>query len=142
MASFLYTPFATNLLSGKNIDLDTDTIKIALVTSSYTPDKTHDFFNDITNEVVGTGYTAGGATLASKTVTQDNTNFRAVFDAADATWSNSTITARYGVIYESTGVASTSPLIALIDFGSNIVSVGSTFQVSFNVDGILKLSIV
>ena len=142
MASFLYTPFATNLLSGKNIDLDTDTIKIALVSSSYTPDKTHDFFNDITNEVTGTGYTAGGATLASKTVTQDNTNFRTIFDAADATWSNSTITARYAVIYESTGVAATSPLIALIDFGSNISTVAETFQVPFNVDGILKLSIV
>lgn len=143
MASFLYTSFATKLLNGGGIDLDTDTIKMALTTSSYTPNQdTHDFFDDVTNEVTGTGYTAGGASLASKTVTQDDTNNRAVFDAADVTWATSTITARYGVIYKSTGTASTSPLIALIDFGVNVVTVASTFQVTFNVDGILKLSIV
>ncbi len=142
MASFLYTSFATKLLNGGGIDLDTDTIKIALCTSSYSPAKTHDFFDDITNEITGTGYTAGGATLGSKTVTQDDTNFRAVFDAADATWASSTLTARYAVIYKSTGTASTSPLIAVIDFGTDYVTVGSTFQVTFNVDGILRLSIV
>lgn len=54
----------------KEIDFDTDTVKAALVTSTYTPDYlAHDYFNDVTNEVSGTGYTAGGATLASKTVT-------------------------------------------------------------------------
>jgi hypothetical protein len=47
-------------------DWDTDTIKCALTTSTYTVDiDTHDFFNDVTNEITGTGYTAGGATLAS-----------------------------------------------------------------------------
>ncbi len=143
MASFLYTSFATKLLNGGGIDLDTDTIKLALTTSSYTPAKTHDFFDDITNELsTANGYTAGGVALGSKTVTQDDTSFFAVFDAADATWSNSTLTARYGILYKSTGTASTSPLIALIDFGADIVTVSSTFQVTFNVDGIVKLSIV
>lgn len=57
-------------ISNGSIDLDTDTIKVALATSSYTPNKdTHNYFDDITNEVSGTGYTAGGATLASKTIT-------------------------------------------------------------------------
>lgn len=142
MASFLYTKFATNLLSGKNIDLDTDTIKVALCTSSYTPAKTHAFFSDITNEVIGTGYSAGGTTLTTKTVTQDDTNFRAVWDADDASWASSTITARYAVIYESTGVAGTSPLIGLVDFGQNLTSSLSTFSVAFNASGILRLSIV
>ncbi len=143
MASSLYTTFTTKLLNGGGIDLDTDTVKVALVTSSYTPNMdTHDFFDDITNEATGTGYTAGGATLASKTVTQDNTLNQAVFDATDATWASSSITARYAVIYKSTGVAATSPLVALIDFGSDIASSDSTFTVVFNAGGILKLTIV
>lgn len=144
MSSFLYTSFATKLLNGGAIDLDTDTIKMALCTVSYVPDQdAHDFFNDITNEVIGSvGYTTGGNALGSKTVTQDNANNRAVWDAADVSWAASTITARYGVIYKDTGSAATSPLIALVDFGQNVVTVLSTFQVTFNVDGILKLTIV
>lgn len=144
MASLIYTTFTAKLLNGGGIDLDTDTIKCALLTSSYTPNQdSHDFFDDVSSaETSGTGYSAGGATLGSKTVTQDNTNNRSVFDAADATWSSSTITARYAVIYKSTGTPATSPLIALFDFGSNISSSDSTFSVTFNADGILRLSIV
>lgn len=142
MASLIYTSFPTKLLNGGGIDLDTDTIKCALVSSSYTPDQdAHDFFDDITNEVTGTGYSAGGATLGSKTVTQSNSTNSVTFDAADATWASSTITARYAVIYKSTGTAATSPLICLIDFGSNISSSDSTFTVAFSADGILKLTI-
>jgi hypothetical protein len=97
-----------NLLNG-TIDLDTDTIKVALTTSSYTPNiDTHEFFDDITNQVEGTGYTAGGATLANAAVTADTTNDRGVFDADDVVWSTSTITARYAIIYKDTETASTS----------------------------------
>ena len=57
--------------AGESISIDwlSDTIKCALLANTYTPNKdTHEFFSDLTNEVVGTGYTAGGATLASKTL--------------------------------------------------------------------------
>ena len=139
MASLIYNSYKDKLIEG-NIAYLTDTIKVALVTSSYTPDQdSHDFFDDVTNEVVGTGYTAGGATLGSKTSTQDNTNNRGVADAADTTWSASTLTARGAVIYKSTGVASTSPLMAYIDFGQNYVTSGGTFQINWNADGILYI---
>jgi len=139
MADVIYNSFKKKIMDG-SIDLDTDTIKVALVTSSYTPvQDTHDFFDDVTNEVSGTGYTAGGATLGSKTVTQDDTNDRGVFDAADTSWSSSTLTARGAVIYKSTGVASTSPLIGYIDFGTNRTSNVSTFQIVWNADGILYI---
>jgi hypothetical protein len=53
-------------LANKEIDFNSDSIKLALVTSGYTFDHDgHDYFNDITNEVVGTGYTAGGAAVGS-----------------------------------------------------------------------------
>jgi len=68
MAASLYPAIYTHLTGG-SIVFASDTIKAAITTSAYTPALTDDFFNDVTNEVVGTGYTAGGATLASKTAT-------------------------------------------------------------------------
>ena len=122
------------------IDLDTDTIKVALVTSAYTPDAdTHEDFADVTNEVSGTGYTAGGATLANAAVTADNTDDEGVFDADDVVWSDSTITARGAVVYKSTGTASTSLLICYIDFGSDQSSSSGNFTITWNSEGILNL---
>ncbi len=58
-----------------------------LVTSAYTPNQdTHTKRSDITNEVTGTGYTAGRATLANKSVSADNTDNEGVLDADDVTW--------------------------------------------------------
>ena len=143
MASVIYNSFKLKTIDNSTkIDLSVgaNTIKCALVTSSYTPNiDSHDFFDDVTNEVSGTGYTAGGATLTTS-VSQDNTDDEAVFDATDVTWANSTITARGAVIYKSTGVASTSPLICYIDFGANKTSDGGTFQITFDAEGILNFN--
>lgn len=139
MADVIYNSFKKKIMDG-SIDLDTDTIKVALVTSSYTPDQdAHDFFDDVTNEVSGTGYTAGGASLANKAVTADNTDNEGVFDADDVTWSTSTITARGAVIYKSTGTASTSALICYLDFGSDKTSTAGNFTIQWNAEGILNL---
>lgn len=140
MADVIYNNFKKLIMNG-GIDLDTDTIKVALVTSSYTPDQdAHDFFDDVTNEVSGTGYTAGGASLANKAVTADNTDNEGVFDADDVAWTTSTITARGAVIYKSTGTASTSALICYLDFGSDKISTAGTFTISWNAEGILNLN--
>lgn len=124
----------------KEIDLDTDTIKVALATSSYTPNQgTHAYFNAVTNEVIGTGYTAGGATLASKTVGTSSLTF--TFDAADTTWSTSTITARYAIVYASTGTASTSALIGYVDFGDDVSSSGGNFTITWDAAGIFTATV-
>lgn len=140
MTSIVYNSGKKKLVDG-SIDLDTDTIKIALVTSAYTPNKdSHDFYDDVTNEVAnGNGYTTGGKTLANKAVNQDNTNDRAEFDADDVVWTASTITARGAVIYKDTGTPSTSPLIAYIDFGADKSSSDGTFTITFNAEGILQI---
>lgn len=139
MANVIYNSFKAKIMDG-SIDLNTDTIKVALVTSSYTPDQdAHDFFDDVTNEVSGSGYTAGGATLANLAVTADNTDNEGVFDADDVTWSSSTITARGAVIYKSTGTASSSPLICYIDFGEDKVSSAGNFTITWNAEGIINL---
>jgi hypothetical protein len=124
------------------IDLDTDTIKVALVLSTYTPDQdNHEFFDDVTNEHAATGnYTAGGNEINNKAVTQDNTNNWGKFDGDNVEWANSTITnARAGVIYKDTGTAATSPLIRYHDFGANKSTVGTTFKITWDAtNGILN----
>jgi hypothetical protein len=138
MADILYTSFKRDIQNG-SIDLDTDTVKVMLVTSAYTPSASHAKRSDITNEVVGTGYTAGGATLSTPTVTNSGTT--GVFDGADVAWTGSTITARGAVLYKSRGgLSSADELIAYIDFGTDKTSTSGTFTIQWNAGGILVLS--
>ena len=141
MADVIYNVFKKYIMNGA-IDLDTDTIHVALVTSTYTPDQdAHDFFNDVTNEVSGTGYTAGGSALANKAVTADNTDNEGVFDADDVSWTTSTITARGAVLYKKRGGASSADeLICYLDFGSDKISTAGTFTIAWNAEGILNLN--
>lgn len=141
MASVIYNSFKRDIMMG-SIDLDTDTIKVMLVTSTYTVDQdAHTKRSDITNEVVGSGYSAGGATLGSVTVTVDNTDNEGVFDAADTVWSASTITARAAVLYKARGGASSADeLICYIDFGSDITSTAADFTITWAAEGILNLN--
>jgi hypothetical protein len=140
MADVVYNSVKKNLLDAA-INYGSDTIKVALVTSSYTPDQdAHNFFDDITNEVSGTGYTAGGATLANPATSQDNTDNEGVFDADDVTWSTSTITARGAVIYKSTGTASTSNLISYVDFTTDKSSSAGNFTIQWGAEGIVNIN--
>jgi hypothetical protein len=124
------------------LDLDTDTIKVMLVTSSYTADQdAHTKRSDITNEVSGTGYSAGGSALANKAVTADNTDNEGVFDADDLTWSTSTITARGAVLYKSRGGASSADeLLCYIDFGADKSSSAGNFTLQWDAEGIINLN--
>jgi hypothetical protein len=137
----LYNSFKAKIMNG-SIDLDTDTIKVALCSASYVPDKDlHDFFDDITNEITGsTGYTAGGVAITNKAVTQDNTDDEGVFDGDDAVWTGATFTFRYAIIYKDTGVAGTSPLIGYIDFETNQVSTSGTVTIPWLAEGIINLA--
>lgn len=130
MASLIYNSFLDDVLKG-NIDVDSDTFKCMLVTSSYTPDKDADLKRSaVTNEVVGTGYTAGGA-AATVTVSKDTANDRNEISLGAVSWSTSTITARGAVYYKSRGGASSADeLVAYIDFGGNIVSTAGTFSLT------------
>lgn len=130
MASLIYTSFFEDLARGA-IDLDTDTFKVVLTTSAYTENKdTHTKRSDVTNEVTGTGYTAGGAST-SVTITKDTTNDRLDISIGAASWATSTITARKAVVYKSRGGASSADeLVAVIDFGSDVISTAGTFTLT------------
>lgn len=140
--TLVYTPLALEAFNGTNINFTSDTIKVALV-NGYVPNQSTDqYFSNVTNEVTGTGYTAGGNTLAGKTNTQDNTNKRAIFNASTISWPTSTIAATGAVIYKSTGTSSTSPLIAYVDFNGTLSTANSTFSVAWNATGILAVTVV
>jgi hypothetical protein len=129
MASLIYNSAIFDASTGA-IDFDTDTFKMMLVTSTYTAVKTHTKRNAVTNEVSGTGYTAGG-NAAAATVTKDDANSRVDITFAITSWTSSTITARAGVIYKSRGGASSADeLVGYVDFGSDVSSTAGTFSVT------------
>lgn len=131
MASLIYNR-ALELLARGAIDFDTDAFKVMLTTSAYAEDKdAHDFRNDVTNEVAaGGGYTAGGNTV-TVSVTLDTANDRVDITLGGTTWPASTITARKAVYYKDRGGASSADeLIAVNDFGSDVVSTSGTFTLN------------
>lgn len=95
-----------------------DTFKIALYTSASTVGAATTTYTT-TNEAVGTGYTAGGATLTSVTPTLDGNTV--VVDFADVTISTVTLTYRKALIYNSTKA---NRAVAAFDFGSDRVISG------------------
>lgn len=101
-----------------------DTIKVTLHSSSLTPAQdTMDFWDDVSATELSTsgGYTAGGATLASKADYYTASSNTAWLDAADVSWtaSGSGFTSRYAIVRKDTGTAGTSPLLGWIDFGAD-----------------------
>lgn len=131
MASLIYNSAIRAILVG-SIDWDTDSFKAMLLTSSYTANKdTHDFANDLTNEVTGTGYTAGGTAITMSVAAVDTANDKVVITTSAPAWASSTITARYMAVYKARGGASSADdLLFLVDFGSDVSSVAGTFTVS------------
>jgi hypothetical protein len=114
-------------LARKRCDLLNDTVKLTLHTSTYTPDQdVHDFQDDLANELsTAGGYTAGGVTLANKTVAYTAGTNTVTFDADDVTISNSTLTWRTAVISDTTpGTAATNPLLAYYQGDADTVSTG------------------
>ena len=122
------TSFKQALLDGE-MDFSSDTsqtFKIALYTSSADLSASTTAYST-TNEISGTGYTAGGNTLtiASNSTTSGTTAF---VDFSDTSWTSSSITARGALIYKPGG---TNHSVAVLDFGENKSSVSGTFTITF-----------
>ena len=124
----MVTSFKVGVLDG-TFDFSSGTsqvFKIALFTSSATLDATTTAYA-VTNEVSGTGYTAGGNTLTIS-ANPASSGTTAFLDFADTTWSSATITARGALIYKSGGG---DPAIAVLDFGSDKTSTAGDFTIVF-----------
>lgn len=143
MASKMYGNLIQRAFNGE-VDYDTDTIKVALLTSAYVPDQdNHQTWSQVkASEVTGTGYVAGGATLSGKTITYDPGNNVTVLDAEDVTWANSTITARYAVIYDDAGAADNEKvLLGYVDFGVDQASTNGNFTITWDASGIFRFTV-
>jgi len=126
------TSFKTELFGGVH-DLDTNTIKIALIkaspTGTYGAATTN--YSDVTgnsDEASGTGYTTGGQVLDSITISADGTT--AIVDIADEVFTSATISADGCIIYNA---SASNAAIGVIDFGGTKTSTNGDFTVSFPV---------
>jgi hypothetical protein len=136
MADVIFNDFLEKMADGTH-DMDNDTFYIMLLTDSYTIDKTDTVLADISGEVAnGDGYTTGGKALTNVTWSQSSGTL--TFDADDPSWSASTITSRYAVIYNYT--ATNKNLVCLKDFGSNKTSTNGAFTINFNASGIFTIA--
>ena len=132
ITSALVTSFKKELLERKHDFNATSghTFKIALYTSAASLDAATTAYST-TDEVVGTGYTAGGVTLTNIDPTSSGTT--AFVDFADATWPSATITAAGALIYNTTadGGTGTANAVAVISFGGDKTSTNGDFVVQF-----------
>lgn len=130
--NFMCTSFKQELLQGKH-DFTASTghsFKLAMYTNSASfTAATTDYTTS--NEVSGTGYTAGGGALTNVTPTTSGTT--AFTDFADLTFSTATITARGAIIYNTTtgGGTGTTESVVILDFGSDKTSTAGDFTIQF-----------
>ena len=125
----MVTSFKVGVLDG-TFDFSSgtsQTFKIALFTNAATLDAATTAYST-SNEVTGTGYTAGGNILTISQV-PTSTGTTAFLDFADTTWSSATITARGAMIYLADG--GTNPAVAVLDFGSDKTSTAGDFTIVF-----------
>ena len=122
--------FKQELLGGVH-DLDTDTLKVALIKSSPTGTygATTTNYSDITgnsDEAVGTNYTAGGQSLDSPVISLSGGT--AFVDFADEVFTNLTISADGAIIYNA---SQGNKAIAVFDFGATVTSTSGDFTIVF-----------
>ena len=133
MASGIYNRFKANLMN-KAVDLEADTINVALYDDSHAFTATDTDYTTSNELATATGYTQGGKALASKAVTEGATT---KWDAADLTWASSSFTAYHAVIYDT---SVTNDLICSIDFGGAETVTSGTFTIEWHSDGIITLA--
>lgn len=93
----------------------------------------YDFRNDVTNEITGTGYTAGGVAVTVTVGSIDTTNDRTPVTISNLApgWTSSTLSAVGGWLYKVIGSSATDELVTFVDFGGTITSTASDFNVTF-----------
>lgn len=122
----------------------TDTIKVAFVTPTYSPDQGNDEFwsTPQPDEIAGSGgYTTGGVALASKSITYDATTREERYIAGNVSYAALTQSAgfRYGIVYKDTGVAGTSILLCYVDFGATQTPGGLPFAIQWASTGVFYI---
>jgi hypothetical protein len=123
-----------------------DTIKVALHTSSYSIDQDSTTGWTTGNEVGNSGtYASGGATLASPAILISTSKVGGL-DCTDVSWTSATITAAYAVVYDDTltananGTSPAKPIICVVNFGGNVTCTNGTFAITWDAAGVCKVT--
>lgn len=137
MASGIYNRFFYRLATAATNWSTAGAWKVALVGPTYTFNKDYNLWSSVSStQITGTGYTAGGKSLLSPTVTEDDTNDWAQLDAADRTWTTGTFSAAGAVIYRVSG----SHLVCFFSFGTTKTCNAGNFTLQWNSNGIMTLA--
>jgi hypothetical protein len=130
MPTLLYNKALLGAHNG-NIVLGVDSFKMMLVGAAYVENKdTHQYRSDVSSEISGTGYTAGGQAVAA-TLALDLTLDKLSVTFAAVVWTGATFTARKAVIYKSRGGgAGADELVLVRDFGVDLSPAGVPFTVN------------
>ena len=136
--STLYLKGLEQMMLG-NIDLESDTIKLKYMATTYTPDvTTENWLSDVSaSEASG----APTETLANVDVRIDTGNLRVEVDADNVTEDSISTSTNKFIIYKDTGTAATSPLIACIDITEGTLTpVSGTLALVFNAEGLFAIN--
>lgn len=132
-----YTSFAKKDLDA-DVDFLADTMKVYIATNAYTFSAAHVFASDLTNQVSGTGYTAGGETLAGKTTSAANPSVADANDVVIAQSAGGFANGRNLVIYKDTGTPGTAPLVCRFGAAADFGNVNGQLTIQWAATGILR----
>ena len=141
MANVICNVFKEHLLKGNHnfSSSSGDTYKIALYTSSKTVSASAVTGYNTTEEAsnsTGSGYTAAGNTLTNSGVTGSASTSTVFADFSDTSWTTVSTTARYALIYQSSGGAATAgaatdSAVCVLDFGGDFSTSAGTLTIQF-----------
>ena len=137
------TKYGSKILKGEAPDWEDDTIKIMILDNGHTPaPDTDEFIDDVSgDEVSGTGYTAGGATLDNAVVSETGASGFASVDADDETISTVTfVNGLYLYFYKDTGTPATSPIMGYVTLDVAKSPTADDFLIQFDAVGVLKVT--
>jgi hypothetical protein len=138
-----YGLFLQSLWEGR-IDLTVDPLMCMLVGDAYVPNQnTHKFRSIVIDEIVGSGYGAGGKQVTGVQLTYEMANKRLVLTGSNLVWPSVTIEdAAYGVLYVDNGMPLTAqPLVAYVDFGELVDRTDEPFAINWPVAGIMTMAV-
>lgn len=138
----IYGKFLTSLYQAK-VNFTSDPMYCMLCSNGYTPNQdTHQFLSDISHEVVGSGYFAGGQAVTGIDATYTGSTKKLVVSAGNLNWPSVTFSAAYAVLYmKSPQTATLQPLIGYVDFGGTQSPANQAFYINWPTSGILSMQV-
>jgi len=135
--SALYTLALRSLVSG-DFAWEAGLFKVLLLDSTYVPNQdTHRYYSDLTGQVVGEGYIAGGAEVLGRSLAVDPVTNKITLRCFSPEFPVMTVTPRYAVFYNDTGTQGGSALLCWWDFGANVVVTADTLTLTIDVAGLV-----